>query len=106
LDAGEILREVSKNAVVTIDREELTAVLEAADEVRAADTTLAGWIRILRLDEHILVQEETPDRDVLVREVGSVDDANRFVDRRLADYERMWDGCGCKIDYFAPDTGE
>ena len=24
------------------------------------------------------------------------------VDGRLADYERMWDGCGCTIDYCAP----
>ena len=22
-----------------------------------------------------------------------------FVEDRLTDYERMWDGCGCKIDY-------
>ena len=27
--------------------------------------------------------------------------AVHFVDDRLAAYERMWDGCGCKIDYFA-----
>ena len=25
--------------------------------------------------------------------------AERFVEDRLSDYERMWDGCGCKIEY-------
>jgi len=102
LDASEIIREVSKDAVVKIDRDSLTALLERAEAIREEDTALAGRIRILSLDAHILVQEETPEREVLVRRLSSIDRANRMVDRRLADYERMWDGCGCKIDYFAP----
>ena len=59
-----------------------------------------------RFDGRILVQEETPEREVLVRKLASIDAANGLVDGRLADYERMWDGCGCKIDYFAPATDE
>lgn len=102
MDASEIIREVSKDVVVKIDRNILMAFLERAEAIREEDTTLAGWIRILSLDGHILVQEETPEREVLVRRLPSIDRANRMVDRRLADYERMWDGCGCKIDYFAP----
>jgi hypothetical protein len=105
LDTDDIMRRVSENSVVKIDREELATVLEAAEEIRAEDTTLAGWIRILLLGDHVLVQEETPDREVLVRKLDSIDAANRLVDERLADYERMWDGCGCKIDYSAPTTG-
>jgi hypothetical protein len=104
LDAGDIVREVSKNAVVKIDCDELAVVLENAEVIRAEDTALAGWIRILSLDGQIVVQEETPEHDVLVRKLVSIDAAHEFVDRRLADYERMWDGCGCKIDYFAPAT--
>jgi hypothetical protein len=92
--------------VVKIDRDELVRVLEWAEAIRAEDTVLAGWIRILSLDGHVLVQEETPDRDILVRKLASIDAANGLVDGRLADYERMWDGCGCKIDYFAPATDE
>jgi hypothetical protein len=92
--------------VVKIDRDELVRVLEWAEAIRAEDTVLAGWIRILSLDGHVLVQEETPDRDILVRKLASIDAANGLVDGRLADYERMWHGCGCKIDYFAPATDE
>jgi hypothetical protein len=106
LDTAEIIREVLKNVVVKIDRDDLAALLEQAEVVREDDTTLAGWIRILSLDGHVLVQEETPDREVLVRKPGSIGDANRLVDGRLADYERMWDGCGCKIDYMAPTIDE
>jgi hypothetical protein len=104
LDADEIIREISEQSVVKIDREELAAVLEEAEVIRAEDTALAGWIRILSLGAQVIVQEETPERDVLVRALASVDAAKRLVDERLADYERMWDGCGCKIDYYAPTT--
>jgi hypothetical protein len=106
LDTGKITLEVSKTAVVKIAREDLAAVLELAEVIREEDTTLAGWIRILSLDGHILVQEETPEREILVRKLSSIDAANGLVEGRLADYERMWDGCGCKIDYFAPATDE
>jgi len=101
-----MIRELVKGAVLKIDRDDLEALLERAEAIRVEDTTLSGWIRILSLEGHPLVQEETPDRDVLVRKLASVDEANQLVDRRLADYERMWDGCGCKIDYFAPTIDE
>jgi hypothetical protein len=57
-------------------------------------------IRILSVDGTILIQEETPDREVLARAMATREDANTFVNKRLEIYERMWDGCGCKIDYF------
>jgi hypothetical protein len=106
METADIIREVSRNPVVMIDRDGLAAALKRADVIREEDTTLAGWIRILSLDGHVLFQEETPDRDVLVRRLTSIGEAHRLVDRRLADYERMWDGCGCTIDYFAPTFNE
>ena len=27
----------------------------------------------------------------------------RFVAERMDQYERMWDGCGCRIDYYSLD---
>jgi hypothetical protein len=104
LDTDEIIREISEKPVLKIDREELTAILEEAEVIRSEDTALAGWIRILSIAAQVVVQEETPERDVLIRRFASVDAANKLVDERLADYERMWDGCGCKIDYYAPTS--
>lgn len=105
MDPGEIVRQVSNKLVVKIDRDDLAALLERAEVVREEDTNLAGWIRVVSLDGHALVQEETTDGDILVRELASIDQAHRLVSSRLADYERMWDGCGCKIDYLAPANG-
>jgi len=36
-----------------------------------------------------------------VRRLGGEDEARAFIRDRLDTYDRMWDGCGCKIDYYA-----
>jgi sporulation-control protein spo0M len=99
VDARELIQRLDERAVVEIDRDELEVLLEVCETARAVDTGLAGWIRILFHDGEIVVQEETPERTVLVRRFDSAEEAEEFVERRLADYDRMWNGCGCKIDY-------
>lgn len=99
MKAAEIIQKTQRGVVTEIDREELAALLEACDNSRAVDTRLAGWIRILTLEGQVVVQEETPEGEVLLRAFDSLEAAGAFVDSRLADYDRMWDGCGCKIDY-------
>lgn len=37
-----------------------------------------------------MIEEQTPDGEVLLRGVTTRDAAGRFVDGRLADYEQMW----------------
>jgi hypothetical protein len=101
METATIIRKTEHGDIVEIDPEELGVLLDGAETLRADDTSLAGWIRILSLDGQILAQEETPDRVILIRRLDSVQAADDFVDRRLADYERMWNGCGCKIDYRA-----
>ena len=97
---SELTKELSTSESVAIDRETLAGLLEKADVLRQDDTCIAGMIRILSFDGAILVQEETPDREVLARAMATREDAETFVSDRLEIYERMWDGCGCKINYF------
>ena len=87
-------------APIPIDRDVLVGLLEEADILRQENTCVAGWIRILSVDRAILVQEETPEGNALARRMPSIEDANAFINDRLRTYERMWDGCGCKINYF------
>lgn len=84
---------------VVVAAEHLHDLLERADELREDPTGPAGPIRILRIGRHILVQESTPDGEQVVRRFTTPEAAERFVSARLAAYDRMWDGCGCKIDY-------
>jgi len=36
----------------------------------------------------------------VARLLGGPQEADAFVRKRLEEYERMWDGCGVKVDYF------
>ncbi len=87
--------------LVAIDRDTLRELIDAADVLREDDTHVAGWIRVLAVGDSVLVQEETPKGEVLVRRMASRESADSFVDLRMQSYERMWDGCGCKVDYHA-----
>ncbi len=71
---------------------EWAAVLESAGIIREENTGVAGMLRVLDLDGTVYVQEETPDRQILLRPRPTVGEAMVFVDHRLQTYERMWDG--------------
>ena len=92
---------MKERSIIILRADELSELIESAELLREEDTCIAGQIRILRVDDRILVQEQAPEtKNVIVRELPSKEEAERFVEGRLSVYERMWDGCGCKIDYF------
>ena len=51
-------------------------------------------------DGFAALEQPAPDTWV-VRRLGERAEADRFIQDRLAQYERMWDGCGCRIDYYS-----
>ena len=102
MSGDEVLKRIAHSRIVVLPASGLAELLVSAEAVREEDTLMAGMIRILVIAKQVVVQEQTPDREkVIVRACASRDEADRFVDDRLSTYDRMWDGCGCKIDYFA-----
>jgi hypothetical protein len=101
VSTDDLIKDLRHTPFKAIDRDELRELMDAAAVLREDDTHIAGWIRILALGDSILAQEETPSGEVLVRRMPSRESAGRFVDLRMQSYERMWDGCGCKVDYHA-----
>ena len=100
MDTGTMLRRLEKSPRLSLSPEELTGLLAAVTIVREEDTCISGMLRILLLgNDTVLVQEETPRREALVRVRPSLQAAEDFVRKRLEIYERTWDGCGCKVDY-------
>lgn len=83
-------------AVITppqrIDGGRLAQLLDAAELLREERPGLAGPLRVLRHAGAVLVQEETPAGEILLRARPDLDQANAFVDRRLRQYDKMWDG--------------
>ena len=97
----ELRERLTSAPVVEVTRLELDRMRASGDTVRDEDTTVAGRIRVVWFDGMIVVQEETPQGRLMVRLMPSLERAHAFVDNRLTTYEKMWDGCGCKVDYFS-----
>ena len=100
MDTQTLLSRLEDSPRLSLSPEEFAELLAAARIVREENTCISGMLRILLLDDDtVLVQEETPRREALVRFRPSLEAAEDFVRKRLEIYERMWDGCGCKVDY-------
>ena len=94
----ELRGQIEKQAIIALDGEMLPQLLAEVEIIRADDTCVGGWIRILVIGEHFVVQEKIPGGDVLIRRLNSRNAAERFVERRLAAYQPLWDGCACRMD--------
>jgi hypothetical protein len=93
--------DLRREKVVALPPEDLDSLLEASEVLREENTNLAGMLRILRHRDDVVCQEEHPDDGrILLRRMEDRAAADAFVDDRLETYDRMWDGCGCKVEYF------
>ncbi|MDH3455399.1 MAG: hypothetical protein OER90_01040 [Gemmatimonadota bacterium] len=63
-------------------------------------TGIAGELLIIDTLSGFAAIERPNATECVVRYLANPDEVQRFVDRRLGQYARMWDGCGCKIDYY------
>lgn len=90
-----------KNQLFTLLSEtELEELLIRSEIVEEKDTLICGIIRILKQNQHFFIQEYSNQNEIILRSVNSPDQATQFIQERLKIYEKMWDGCGCRIEYF------
>jgi hypothetical protein len=98
------VREIFNKALninfLIIEDEELRSVLDNSEILRIEDTYLSDFIRVIRYDEKLFIQETTFKKEIIIRKMDSMKEVDFFVKERLDFYERKWDGCGCKIDYY------
>jgi hypothetical protein len=100
MEAKEILNKVVNSKYLIIEEDQLKSLLNNSEVIRVEDTHLSDFIRLLKFEENLFVQETTSKNEILIRKVNSMKDADLFIKERLEFYERKWDGCGCKIDYY------
>ena len=101
-DAARTLSErLINESIVQLDADDWTVVADQFEELERHSTSICGDLLIIRLEsEFAAVEQPTPDTRV-VRRLADRDEARHFVEQRLQEYDRMWDGCGCKIDYYS-----
>ena len=96
----EFIEKIQGGGTVPLSREEWESVSDAFQVVERHNTQLAGDLLIIRVGRE-LAALEAPSRDARVaRLLGGEKEARAFVGRRLEEYERMWDGCGVKVEYY------
>lgn len=96
----EFREKVAAGGSVPLTKAEWEALAPAFPEVERHNTQLAGDLLIVMMGDS-LVAVEQPSRDARVaRLLGGPEEARAFVEKRMEEYERMWDGCGVKVEYF------
>jgi hypothetical protein len=100
MNANEIFNKALNLKYIIIDEDELKTILDDSEIIRVEDTHLSDFIRVLNYENKLFVQETTFKQEILIRKMDSMKDVDSFVQERLDYYERKWDGCGCKIDYY------
>ncbi len=96
----ELNRRLRSETVVTLAPEEWAELAGGFEEVERHATLIAGDLLIARGPDGLLAVEEPSPKERVLRRLADDDEARAFVKDRLDTYERMWDGCGCKVEYY------
>ena len=100
MNIEKILSTAKKNKYFLINREELEKLLLQSETIIEKDTHISDKIRLLKLDDDLIIQEKTTKDELLIRMVKTKKEAEELIEQRLEIYDKMWDGCGCRVDYY------
>ncbi|MEJ2105070.1 MAG: hypothetical protein P8X47_10905 [Ignavibacteriaceae bacterium] len=100
MNAQKILFAAKRDKYYIINKEELEKLLSESETIIEKDTHISDKIRLLKLDDDLIIQEKTTKDELLIRSVKSKKEAEELIKARLEIYDKMWDGCGCKVDYY------
>lgn len=95
-----VLNKLDAQTVVILLEEELSILMEETEVIEEKDTYFRDKVRILGSRDIFLIQEKSNKDEILIRKADSLEEGQKFIQNRLAVYENMWNGCGCKVDYY------
>ena len=101
MDMEKLLKSSDEKLVHILPEEELNDLLEKCEVVTERDTLISGLIRILKFGPYFLTQELTPKKEIVLRRYNSREEAEQLVFDHMETYDQMWDGCGCKVNYYS-----
>jgi hypothetical protein len=101
MTVGELERRLRDQRIVLLPRQDWDVLAGAVEEVERHHTMVAGDLLVIRTAHGLAAVEQPAPNERVVRLLGDAEAVRTFVNDRMALYERMWDGCGCKVDYYA-----
>ena len=95
-----IISSIKKKKYLIICEPELNELLSNAKIIIEENTYISDKIRLLKFEDDLIIQEKTTKNEYLIKNVKTKKEAEELIKERLDIYNRMWDGCGCRIDYY------
>lgn len=95
----DLLGALSSGRIESVSMDTFADLIESLDVVEKTDTRFRGFIYLLRKEDVWIIAEHPDSSTAVLRRVDSREAGEAFIRKRLEDYDKMWDGCGCKIDY-------
>lgn len=96
----ELITRAKKKAYLKINEKDLELLLSKCKVVEEKDTLISGKLRLLSFQNNLFTQEQSDKGELLVRFMTNKEEAKEFIDERMETYDKMWDGCGCRVHYY------
>lgn len=95
-----VLEKLQEKNVYKITEPELSEILDKTKLEKEVSTGIAGPIKVLQQNgsDKRLILEVDQSKNYFIR-LLEPDYIQEFIDERLSVYDKMWDGCGCKVFY-------
>lgn len=96
----DLISKLNDQKFIVVTEEQLKELLNSSHTIFERDTRLRDFIRVLKYEDNIYLQERTNHGEIVMRKFSTEEEAMKFVKDRIEIYDKMWDGCGCKINYY------
>lgn len=100
MNISAVINSNKKKKYLKISKDELNDLLSQSEILIEENTFISDKIRLLKINDDLILQEKTTNDEFLIRRMKSKEEAEELIKQRLEIYNRMWDGCGCRIHYY------
>lgn len=101
MKSTEIMAEAKKKEYSVINEDDLNNLLSDSKIIIEKDTLISDKIRLLKFEDDFFIQEKSNKNEIIIRIVNSNSEGEIFINNRMETYDKMWDGCGCKVEYYS-----
>lgn len=98
---NELMGQLQRDRIYVTRDDILDSLLKAAEVIYEQDTKISDFIRILKYKNYYVTQEITDKKELVLRLFESYREALDLVNDHLETYDKMWDGCGCRVNYYS-----
>ena len=100
MNINKIIASAKNKKYLEISETDLNELLSNSKLIQEENTYISDKIRLLKIKDDLILQEKTTKGEYLIRYIKTKKEAEELIKARLKIYEKMWDGCGCKVDYY------